>query len=386
MQINLAGVIASTLTNHDFEVVTNVPGFGGTQVYDEVKKKKTRVASMCLNEEAAFSISTGASIYGARSALLVKTHGLTKMANALCSTLSVGANAANLVFAFDDTVGKSSDNIFDALGFIKGTEVPYVVMGEDPEHDIIKAIQISEQMQLSVVIYVDCETLNKLCPFIGTTSHYQGEKFSKRPLRFVACPPLSRMQRETFLIKKRNGYGGSNPDVPRILGSIPQGLPPNLRQIFETYSPVFDAFGKIHRDFVAGDAGTATLYAFHERQYVDACTYMGGAPGMALGAHLAGAGKSWAISGDFSFLAAGILGVNEIISRDSPIKILVFNNGVAGATGGQVVPRDVMNNFIRGHSHIVRHLDVRMPAEKLIQILGEMNESTIPQIGIIAVG
>jgi hypothetical protein len=118
----LLQIIADTLINNQFEVITNVPGFGGTQVFEHIQKLAPPISSPCLNEEAAFSISTGAALYGSRAATLVKTHGLAKMANALCSTLSVGTNAANLIFAFDDTSGKSSDNIFNAKALIAGME------------------------------------------------------------------------------------------------------------------------------------------------------------------------------------------------------------------------------------------------------------------------
>lgn len=380
----MSQIIASSLINNDFDVVTHVPGFGGTQVFDEIAKKSPRMPTLCLNEEAAFSISTGASVYGKRAATLVKTHGLAKMANALCSTLSVGNNAANIVIAFDDTLGRSSDNIFDAKAFIAGTEAPYVIVGEDPESDIAKAVDLSEQLQLSVIVYVDCACLDKEFPLVMRTSLYTGSAFKKNPVRFVACPPLAQFQRANFMLKKTDQLHRVRYDnAPAVVQQIPGALPPYLRKVYESYATVFDAFREVDTHFVAGDAGTSTLYAFDRDQIIDICTYMGGAPGMSLGAYMAGAEKSWAITGDFSFLAAGILGWNEIIAQNAPIKVLIFNNGVAGATGGQSVPKRVILNFIRGHKEYIEIMDSGMSKFELLRVLEKMNESNKPQVGIV---
>ena len=102
----------------------------------------------------------------------------------------------------------------------------------------------------------------------------------------------------------------------------------------------------MHRpSFVAGDAGTSALFAFAPFKCVDSCTYMGGGPGMALGAMLAGREDAICVTGDFSFLAAGILGFNEAIFHKIPLKVIIFNNGKAHATGGQELNPDLMNNF-----------------------------------------
>lgn len=376
-------LIAKALANNGVNVITNVPGFGGTQVYNHLSNIAPKCASICLNEEAAFSISVGAAVFGVRAAALVKTHGLAKMTNAICSALSVGTNAANLVFAFDDTSGKSSDNIFDAKGLIKGMEAPCVILQNDPESDILKAIQISEKLKLPVVIYIDCEKLGEEFPFSNASTRFEGGAFTKNPLQFVACPMLSKSQRGILLKKIASGTAPEEYEAPPGVSNVLESLPMHLKAVVQSYAPVFDAFANIDKDFVAGDAGAAALYAFDKHQNIDVCTYMGGAPGMALGAHLAGASKAWAFTGDFSFLAAGILGFNEIVARAAAVKVIVFNNHVAGTTGGQVVPQAVMDNFLKGHSHLIQLLDPKMPKETLVRIMEKMNASSSPQIGIV---
>ena len=375
-------IVADTLINNSFDVVTCVPGFGATQVFERILNTYPKLASQCFNEEAAFSVCTGASLFGARSACLVKTHGLAKMANAVCSTLSVGTNAANIIFAFDDSTGKSSDNIFDAKKLIEGLDAPFVIANDDIESSIDKAIEISERLKLPVIVYIDCEVLNKEYHYNSKKFKYSKTKFQKNPNQYVACPPLSKYQRAIFLNKK-DSSAPLTIEEPNLSKLIPSALPPHLKKVFNSYEFFFDAFSEIKPDFVSGDAGTSSLFAFHHNSYIDACTYMGGSPGMALGAYLAGAKNSWSITGDFSFLAAGILGFNEIISRNAPIKIVVFRNGIAGATGGQNIPSAVFDNFIKGHSHLINNIEHNITNNNLVTRLEEINEVQKPQIIIV---
>jgi TPP-dependent indolepyruvate ferredoxin oxidoreductase alpha subunit len=383
--LELSAIIAETLLNQDFEVVSHVPGFGGTQVFERVTERAPSKGLFCLNEEAAFSISTGAAIFGSRSATLVKTQGLAKMANALCSTLSIGANGANLIFAFDDTAGKSSDNIFDAKVLIKGLEAPFLVLGQNAEESIIKATAWSESLRLPVIVYVDCENLKELQVFRGQIERRKRVDFKKDPTQYVACPPLSQFQRAVFLEKMNPSTAGSRRLEAPEMRELPRLLPPHLRAVYDSYGFFFEAFSKIEVDFASGDAGTSSLYAFDQNSSIDACTYMGGAPGMALGAHLAGAKRSWAFTGDFSFLAAGILGLNEIISKNAPVKVVIFNNGIAGATGGQEVPKRVFELFKNAHSPFLHTLTNGTNGEEITRILKVINDATIPQILVVGI-
>lgn len=130
---NLKSLIANSLQDFSFKIALNVPGYGGTEVFNLLHSMNCNINSqICLNEEAAFSLCTGASLYGSRTALLVKAHGLAKMGNALTTSMSIGTNAANLIFVFDDVEGKSSDNILNTLSLIQGMETPFVQLENCP--------------------------------------------------------------------------------------------------------------------------------------------------------------------------------------------------------------------------------------------------------------
>jgi TPP-dependent indolepyruvate ferredoxin oxidoreductase alpha subunit len=81
---------------------------------------------------------------------------------------------------------------------------------------------------------------------------------------------------------------------------------------------------------------------------------MGGSTALALGAHLAGVEDAWAVTGDFSFVAAGHLGLAEAYAREAPLKTLLLVNGEAAATGGQPLPRRALDRALAPYADDVR--------------------------------
>ncbi len=92
---------------------------------------------------------------------------------------------------------------------------------------------------------------------------------------------------------------------------------------------VYDAF--------CDQAHSAKIYSYHEEV------------AFAIGMYLAGYQPVWSVVGDFSFVAAAHLGLAEAIQRHIPLKVLIFNNGVAAATGGQPLHAKVLEHIISGY-------------------------------------
>lgn len=59
-------------------VVTNVPGAGGTEVFEAYRQLSASTGPVSFHEEVAFGIAHGASLAGERAAAIVKAHGLAK--------------------------------------------------------------------------------------------------------------------------------------------------------------------------------------------------------------------------------------------------------------------------------------------------------------------
>jgi TPP-dependent indolepyruvate ferredoxin oxidoreductase alpha subunit len=199
-KIDLIELISKTLENNQFETVFNVPGYGGSDVMSLLAKNKQVKTFINLNEEAAFSISYGVSSNGKRSALLIKSQGFVKAMNAITSSMSTETTSANLVFVFDDTEGKSSDNILPTRNIVKSSEIPFIVIGKDASSDIVKGIQISEKLKIPVAIIVDCKKLKNL--YINKIATIFAKKFKTPKFEDrVACPVLTGYQREKLKIK-----------------------------------------------------------------------------------------------------------------------------------------------------------------------------------------
>jgi TPP-dependent indolepyruvate ferredoxin oxidoreductase alpha subunit len=350
--VSLVESISESLIRNQFESVFNVPGFGGSEVIENIISKRKLKTFVNLNEEAAFSISYGVSSNGKRSALLIKSQGFTKALNAITSSLSTETTSANLIFIFDDTEGKSSDNILPTKNIVKSAEVPFCILGEEPTKDINNAIALSEKLKVPVAIIVDCKKLNKSVPVETKSIRIKRVKISGY-LERVACPILTTYQREKL---KGKLNGETLKLAPPNISDIRKVLPTKILTEFSKYEKFMNVFMKHRPSFVSGDAGTSAIFAFAPFNCIDTCTYMGGGPGMAIGAMIAGINDSVSITGDFSFLAAGILGFNEAVLHNIPLKIIIFNNGKAHATGGQRINPALMESFRRAFNQSIIEL------------------------------
>src|SRR6476660_1398019 len=98
--MTLAESIAQTLTNLGVRVATHVPGHGATQTFEAFRTSLPPTRSpregelaISFHEEAAYAVAHGTALAGARSACIIKSHGLTKAMNAVMDSLSCGVTA-----------------------------------------------------------------------------------------------------------------------------------------------------------------------------------------------------------------------------------------------------------------------------------------------------
>jgi TPP-dependent indolepyruvate ferredoxin oxidoreductase alpha subunit len=135
---------------------------------------------------------------------------------------------------------------------------------------------------------------------------------------------------------------------------IPDNLPEKRKPVLERYIPLFSIFRELRGDVVAADTGLTSMFACPPFDCIDLTTYLGGSVPLALGAYLAGHRSVWAVTGDFSFIAAGHLGLHEAIQRNIPLKVLIFDNGMAETTGGQIIPEGTLERILTPYrSHLL---------------------------------
>ena len=350
--------IARALEDAGVKVVTHVPATGATAVFDAYNRLTHTTPSYSFNEEVAFTIAHGAALAGVRSAAVIKSHGLAKAANSVIDSLTLGTTAGFVIIALDDPTGAHSDNIFGLEEFLRGTGIPFKKAGSSTIYnDVVECFLWSEKLKIPVVLFVDSQliTQNTTCQRLRF-SPPEG-KYRPDPLRHVLCPPLAPYQRKV-LEAKLAGKDWRDIAPPRM-PVIPQGLPLMWRSAASQFVPVFEVFQELRPNipFVSGDTGLSSLFAFAPFACVDACSYYGGSLPLAIGFHAAGAGRAWAVTGDYAFLAAGHMGLIEALSRRIPLKVLIMDNGCAMATGGQPVPAGVFEQVLAGWAPFVSRIE-----------------------------
>ena len=349
--------IARALHDAGAGVVLCVPATGTAQIFDEYNTIIPGTAPYSYNEEVAYTLAHGAALTGKRAAVIMKAHGMAKATNSVIDSLTAGTTAGLVLIVTCDRKGRHSDSIFDSDAFVKGTGIPFKIAEQGNTYgEIMDGFRWSEQLQLPVAIVIDSDTLDR-AELIETRRAAVPEGSCIRdPLRHVLCPPLTRYQSQV-LQAKLAGRDWNQITRPVPL-HIPDDLPPKWQQMVSDYIPLFQVFRQMRTgmDFVSGDTGVSSVFAFPPFDCIDATTYYGGSLPLATGAHLAGMRDAWAITGDYAFVAAGHMGLIEAVSRDIPLKVVVLYNGRAMTTGGQPLPDTVFNHVVSGYQSSVSYI------------------------------
>lgn len=374
MQLNVAKSIAYALNNSGTEVITHVPGYGGNEVFKEFREVALKNPFISFNEETAYGIAHGAAMAGKRSSIIIKTHGYLKAGNAVIDSLYTSITAGLLLLIFDDKSGKHSDCIFDIFPHLEAAGLPYKV--GSPQHiyeQITEAYTESETKRLPVAIIIDSEDVKKLTVADTETQNKKNFVFKKDVLTQIVNPMLTDFQYRLFSAKRLTGElsGIISPAIP----VIPEDVSNSLREQVILYKDFFDVFKRIKHSIVTGDTSLATMYAFAPYYCIDFATYMGGSIPLAIGAYLAGNQNVWAMTGDFAFISAGFMGLLEAFQRQIPLKIVIFNNKKAAATGGQPIDKKIILRILMNYENYITHIsDPHNPFE-ISKVLNEINES-----------
>lgn len=352
----LADAIAAALVDAGVRVAVHVPASGAVEVFDAFCDAAGQPKIYSYNEEAAYAVAHGAAIGGARAVAILKSHGLAKAANAAVDSVVAGNAAGFVVLVFHDATGAHSDTVFDTKAFVDGTKMFQIQPTPKQAYtEIQKAFETSERFQMPVAVLLDSDDLATPVKISRETIVQIMPAYRRDAYRYLLCPLLAPYQHRAMEARR----AGKKPPADKpALPLVPDGLPPKFKAAATTYQPVFDAFRKIKGDdaVVAGDTGTSALFAFPPYDCIDVTTYYGGSIPLATGFFLSGHANAWAVCGDFAFIAAAHLGLPEALQRKLPLKVIVFHNGVAAATGGQPIQPDVFENVLGGYRKYIRSI------------------------------
>ena len=379
----LADAIAAALVDAGAQVATHVPATGAVEVFDAFCALSGRPKIYSYNEEAAYALAHGAAIGGARAVAVLKSHGFAKAANSIVDSIVAGHTAGFVVLVFDDPTGAHSDTVLDTKALVAGTGIRHVRPAPETAYaEVLRAFHTSEQLRAPVAVILDADDLAKPVAIAREKLPPPAAVYRRDVYRYLLCPLLAPYQRRALDAR----LAGHEPPADKpALPEIPDGLPVQFKAAATTYAAAFDAFKKIKGAdaVVAGDTGTSALFAFPPYDCVDITTYYGGSIPLAAGLYLSGHTNAWAVCGDFAFIAAAHLGLPEALQREIPLKILVFHNGIAAATGGQPIRPDVFENVLGGYAQHVRRLRFDASPAELESALAAAKAS--PRLEIVVV-
>lgn len=362
MKKSVSWTIAKALKDAGVKVVTSVPANGVNEVFTDFNAISRQEHAVSFHEEPAYTIAHGASIAGTRAAVLTKSHGIIKAGNSLSDSLFCGTTAGMLAVVFADKAGKQSDSIIDTEAFLKGIGIPHQIADvENIYRQIFVLLEKSEKLCLPHALVVESSDITRLASHeeIKKTKPTT-QKYQRDITRRVLCPFFVQYQRNV-LDAKLAGKDFTQISKP-LIPSIPDAIPDKWKHFVEAYSGIFSVFKKIRGSVVTGDTGISSLFACEPYNCIDITTYMGGSIPLAAGAYLGGFRDVWAVTGDFSFIAAGQLGLLEAVQRQIPLKILLLYNGKAATTGGQPIPDNALETVLSGYRQFVSY--IKNPADK----------------------
>lgn len=335
--------VAEALAQSAREValVTHVAGFGASQTFAAFS---SQMAS--YHEEVAVGMCLGSALTGHPALALIKMHGFLKAANAVVCGMSAGVSAACVLVIFDDPSGGHSDNQLPTRSLLEAFELGVDEVGQPEQAPgaLAECLLRSQQQGLPRVLLLDSAWVDR--PFEGVVPacSLKSGAWSPDPVGQLVCPLFGAYQRARLLARLGRGVGLEPPVLPSL-----ERLPPPWQPTLEAYRPWVEQALRCGRPaFVAGDTGLSSLFGLEPYRAVDAIGWLGGSVPLALGALAGGHPSAWAVTGDFSFVAAGCLGWLEARRRRLPLRVLLFDNGCARATGGQPVEPETLRSLLQG--------------------------------------
>lgn len=340
-------IIAHALSDLGVDVVTCVPGFGAADTFLAYNELCMKNFKFSYHEEAAFTISHSASICGKRSAALMKAHGFMKAMNSITDAVYSNLTAGFVTIIFEDKSGKHSDSILEIIPILNSIPI-FNIQSESKNiyNNIIDAFLESEKRNLPVVVLVDALDSKTEFDFFPISNLKKTFSYKRDIYKHVIHPMLSDYQYKAYLANKLGGDPKSiiKPEIP----IAPLEFPERAKNIALQYETFFRVFQNYKGDIVTGDTSGLSVFAYPPYDSVDIVTYMGGSIPLAVGAYLAGFKNVWAMTGDFGFMSAGIIGLIELQQRELPIKVVIFYNKKAASTGGQQINKKIFRQLIAG--------------------------------------
>ena len=155
---------------------------------------------------------------------------------------------------------------------------------------------------------------------------------------------------------------------PTVATELP-GRPPQLCKgcpHIDTYEAINAAIADDPNAVVTSDIGCYALGALPPYTAIETIVCMGASIGMAKGAAEAGVVRVVATIGDSTFLHSGLTSLIDAAAADTPMTVVILDNGTVGMTGGQetILPSSRVRRVIEGLEIDPAHIRTLIPLRK----------------------
>lgn len=215
----------------------------------------------------------------------------------------------------------------------------------------------------------------------------EGYAYLERYLRGILPPAITIKGKMTGEVPET---GELNPDNIRPVLGLPirEGVkrdnlpianrPPQLCAgcpHIDSYNFIKEALSSFDTSVVTSDIGCYTLGALPPYNAIETTVNMGASVSMAKGAAEAGLRPAVGVIGDSTFLHSGITPLIDAVAANTPMTLIILDNGTVGMTGGQptMLPSSRLEQLILGIGVDPEHFHVlnahRKDAEKNVEIV-----------------
>lgn len=167
----------------------------------------------------------------------------------------------------------------------------------------------------------------------------------------------------------QSALGIGNAELRTSPGIDLPGRPPQLCQgcpHIDTYLAINEAVAGDPNAVVTSDIGCYALGALPPYTAIETIVCMGASIGMAKGAAEAGVERVVATIGDSTFLHSGLTSLIDAASADTPMTVVILDNGTVGMTGGQetILPSSRVARILAGLDIDPSHIRTINPLKK----------------------
>ncbi len=170
---------------------TSYPGTPATQILEYLARNLDGKAEWAINEKVALETAVGVSYTGRRALCSMKHVGLNVAADPLMTAAYLGVKGGLVILVSDDPGAFSSQNEQDTRYYANFAMIPLLEPcdGQEAKDFMIKAFDLSEQMELPVIVRV----VTRICHTssvveIGDVRPQNPVSIQKNPQRMIAVP------------------------------------------------------------------------------------------------------------------------------------------------------------------------------------------------------